>query len=144
MPVTSVTSAATPISGVFPVRAITHVQSRKFDDVIDVADTFMAMLDGKKFPNTKSGRIKSGTDVTTLRLELSLKLNRDALITAQQNDLSLTPCFSSAVTSPTPKSQTLIKALIKFLSTFGLPKIVQIEKIQKCLRRLLMSYRLKM
>lgn len=79
MPVTSLTSAATPISGVFPVCTITRVQSRKFDDVIDFADTIMATLDGKKFPTTKSGRIKSGNDVTILMARAKLKVKQGSI-----------------------------------------------------------------
>lgn len=79
MPVTSVTCAATPIAGMFRVCTITRVQSRKFDDVTDVADTFMATLDGKKFPTTKSGRIKSGNDVTILMARAKLKVKQGCI-----------------------------------------------------------------
>uniref|UniRef100_A0A669BX09 Gypsy retrotransposon integrase-like protein 1 n=1 Tax=Oreochromis niloticus TaxID=8128 RepID=A0A669BX09_ORENI len=105
-PVASVTDAATPISSVFPVCAITRAQSRKFDDVMDVADTFMATLDERKSPSCESGRIESGNGVTKLMPGLGEKLNRDALITAQQNDLSLTPCFVSAAASAESKFPT--------------------------------------
>ncbi|XP_026021698.1 uncharacterized protein LOC113021315 isoform X1 [Astatotilapia calliptera] len=106
MPVPSVTDAATPLSSVFPVCAITRAQSRKFDDVVDVADMFRATLDERKSPSRESGRIGSGNDVTKLMPELDEKLNRDALTTAQQNDSSLAPCFLSAAKSAGSESPT--------------------------------------
>lgn len=53
--------------------------------------------------------------------ELSLKLNRDALITAQQNDPSLTPCFKSAVTTNPPGHLGVNKIYHQVLHNFFWP-----------------------
>lgn len=83
---------------VFPVCAITRAQARKFADADDLLSTFMAptlvndtLMVGNGKPEEKSVVLKSD--------EPKLHVTRDALITAQKDDLTLHKCFS-AVVSP--------------------------------------------
>ncbi|XP_035984480.1 uncharacterized protein LOC118558122 [Fundulus heteroclitus] len=94
---TSVTDSAATLN-VFPACAVTRAQARKMGDVIDLSGSFMATLDEDGFDLSDSVK-RSKCDAPELIPKdetLSLNITREMLIKAQQNDPSLSSCFSIA------------------------------------------------
>uniref|UniRef100_A0A669CBL6 Gypsy retrotransposon integrase-like protein 1 n=1 Tax=Oreochromis niloticus TaxID=8128 RepID=A0A669CBL6_ORENI len=78
---------------VFPVCAVTRAQPRKFADVISIADTFVA---GEQKPCVGvKDSVGDKCSVLNLTPALSGDVNKEALISAQENDRSLSPCFAA-------------------------------------------------
>ncbi|XP_073768826.1 uncharacterized protein [Danio rerio] len=89
------TDELSELSDVFPVCAITRVQTRKFDDADDLISTFMAptMLNDELIDPGKSDEKSKTPNVEKIKLHVT----RDNLIAAQKDDFSLHKYFSSVV-----------------------------------------------
>ncbi len=99
-------SSACSGSKVFPACAITRAQARKMGEFCELSDSFMTTLDECVSPCSASPTVKnvkmseSVSDIgKCIDSTLSLNVTRDALVTAQKNDPSLTHCVSSVGTS---------------------------------------------
>ena len=53
-------------------------------------------------------------------------MSREQLLVDQKHDLSLTiMCSATRFADAVPPTETVVKALLKFFSVFGLPKVIQ-------------------
>ncbi|KAK2897115.1 hypothetical protein Q8A73_013495 [Channa argus] len=80
---------------VFPVCAVTHAQARKVGNLVDLSDSFMSTSD----PTSLSSECKNANESVCNDLQpddkmLSLSVDRDQLIRAQQSDPTLSHCVS--------------------------------------------------
>lgn len=83
---------------VFPACAITCAQARKMGEIVDLSGFFMATLDENGFDSNDSVKMLK-CDVSELipaDKTLSLNINKEMLVKAQQNDPSPSSCFSVA------------------------------------------------
>uniref|UniRef100_A0A671VWW5 Gypsy retrotransposon integrase-like protein 1 n=1 Tax=Sparus aurata TaxID=8175 RepID=A0A671VWW5_SPAAU len=91
---TSVSDPAGPDSlPLFPMCAITRAQARKFGDVVDLSDSFMSPSD----PPSSPIECEINAPVTEFQPDdttLMLTVGKEQLIKAQENDSTLSPCFS--------------------------------------------------
>ena len=99
------TSVSSAVPKLFPVCAVTRAQARKLGDSVDLCESFMATLgEGEPSfsvsPATECDKVATCVNESELFLadpDLSLNVRREMLINAQEKDLSLTVCLSSAV-----------------------------------------------
>ena len=87
----------------FPVCAITRGQARKFEDLVDLSDSFMGSSD----PPSSPSECEMCAPVTELQPDdkpLNLPVNKQQLIKAQEIDTTLSHCFSLVNTSACKKA----------------------------------------
>ncbi len=82
---------------VFPACAVTRAQSRKFDDVLDVSETFMTEVDRKECVQDVSPNVCVFDQEVAVQVETILETGRESLAAAQKADISLAKCLAGAV-----------------------------------------------
>ncbi len=82
---------------VFPACAVTRAQSRKFDDVLDVSETFMTEVDRKECVQDVSPNVCVFDLEVADQVETILETGRESLAAAQKADISLAKCLAGAV-----------------------------------------------
>ncbi len=82
---------------VFPACTVTRAQSRKFDDVLDVSETFMTEVDRKECVQDVSRNVCVFDQEVAVQVETILEAGRESLAAAQKADISLAKCLAGAV-----------------------------------------------
>ncbi|CAI5677731.1 unnamed protein product [Oreochromis niloticus] len=129
---------------VFPVGVLTRSHARRQEEVVDLSESVVgSILEKDVMPSEE----EVGPDAKELAQEVAEPapepaapplLTREALMIAQKKDPSLAKCFAAVDESDGPTGDTIplrrittanvTKALIKFFTTFGLPKTVQTDQ----------------
>lgn len=79
---------------VFPACAVTCAQSRKFDDVLDVSETFMTEIDRKECVQDVSPNVCVFDQEVAVQVETMLGTGRESLAAAQKADTSVAKCLA--------------------------------------------------
>ena len=86
------------VSAVFPACAVTRAQSRKFDEVLNLSDSFLCPVDEPVKPENPTVKNKKIDNLLPAEAELALKVDRSVFIQAQKTDLSLAACVTDSET----------------------------------------------
>ena len=138
----------------FPACVVTCAQSHKFKDVVDLSEMVMtppgdtvgpvsdsfetseSPVDKQTFhsPVTESIEVTLSSPVTlSAESEGQLVVGKEQLIAAQKTDPSLAKCsaatrYPEAIPIRSLKAKVVVKELLKFCTTFGLPKVIQTDQ----------------
>ena len=84
------------VSAVFPACAVTRAQSRKFDEVLNLSDSFLCPVDDPVKTETAAVKAEKVVNLLPTEAELALEVDCSVFIEAQQSDPTLAACVTAA------------------------------------------------
>ncbi|XP_049912636.1 uncharacterized protein LOC126397732 [Epinephelus moara] len=111
----SVSPVSAAVNPVFPACVVTRAQSRKFGDVMNLADSFMFSPENKTESPLAAKPVKNvSMNLLPAEAEVAFEVDRSAFIAAQQSDPTLVTCLAlaTAPSSETPRVYAVVDGVL--------------------------------